>query len=95
MKRRDFLQSIPTSAIGLGAVPQLETTDAFGKEAASVSSAPIHSDESFWPDGAAPRRLYFHAEFIDYAQKHKGVWFARKDEIARWTLESANTILAK
>ena len=29
---------------------------------------------------------------IDYAQKHKGVWFARKDEIARWTLESANTI---
>jgi len=23
---------------------------------------------------------------------HKGVWFARKDEIARWTLESANTV---
>jgi hypothetical protein len=28
-------------------------------------------------------------------QKHKGVWFARKDEIARWTLESAKSIHAK
>jgi peptidoglycan/xylan/chitin deacetylase (PgdA/CDA1 family) len=39
-----------------------------------------------------PARVKAFAEFIDYAQKHNGVWFARKDEIARWTLESANTI---
>jgi peptidoglycan/xylan/chitin deacetylase (PgdA/CDA1 family) len=39
-----------------------------------------------------PARAKAHADFIDYAQKHKGVWFARKDEIARWMLESANTI---
>jgi peptidoglycan/xylan/chitin deacetylase (PgdA/CDA1 family) len=52
MMHRDFLQSIPSSAIGFGAIAQLVTTDAFGKEPASVSSAPIHSDESFWPDGA-------------------------------------------
>src|SRR6267154_626955 len=34
-----------------------------------------------------PARVKAHADFVDYAQKHKGVWFARKDEIARWTLE--------
>ena len=42
-----------------------------------------------------PARVKAFADFIDYAQKHKGVWFARKDEIARWTLERANTIHAK
>jgi peptidoglycan/xylan/chitin deacetylase (PgdA/CDA1 family) len=42
-----------------------------------------------------PARVKAFAEFIDYAQKHKGVWFARKDEIARWTLESANTLQEK
>jgi peptidoglycan/xylan/chitin deacetylase (PgdA/CDA1 family) len=42
-----------------------------------------------------PARVKAHAGFIDYAQKHKGVWFARKDEIARWTLESGNTIHEK
>jgi peptidoglycan/xylan/chitin deacetylase (PgdA/CDA1 family) len=42
-----------------------------------------------------PARVKAFADFIDYAQKHKGVWFARKDEIARWTLESANTIHEK
>jgi hypothetical protein len=24
---------------------------------------------------------------IDYAKQHEGVWFARKGDIARWTLE--------
>jgi peptidoglycan/xylan/chitin deacetylase (PgdA/CDA1 family) len=42
-----------------------------------------------------PARVRAFTEFIDYAQKHKGVWFARKDDIARWTLESANSIRAK
>jgi peptidoglycan/xylan/chitin deacetylase (PgdA/CDA1 family) len=35
-----------------------------------------------------PARVKALSEFLDYAQKHKGVWFARKDEIARWTLET-------
>ncbi|AKV03233.1 hypothetical protein AKJ09_09896 [Labilithrix luteola] len=30
--------------------------------------------------------------FIDYAQKHPGVVFMRKDEIARFALEDAGTI---
>jgi hypothetical protein len=47
------------------------------------------------PRAAALVRQSGFAEFIDYAQKHKGDWFARKDEIARWTLESANTIHSK
>jgi hypothetical protein len=42
-----------------------------------------------------PARVKAFAEFIDYAQKQKGVWFARKDEIARWTLERANTLHEK
>ena len=29
-----------------------------------------------------PARVRAFTEFIDYAQKHKGVWFARKDDIA-------------
>jgi len=30
--------------------------------------------------------------FLTYARQREGVWFARKDEIARWALESrANT----
>lgn len=36
-----------------------------------------------------PARVKAFTEFIEYAQKHKGVWFARKDEIARWTLARA------
>lgn len=31
------------------------------------------------------------ADFIDYAQKQPGVAFMRKDEIARWALEQADT----
>ena len=42
-----------------------------------------------------PARVKAVADFIDYAQKHKGVWFARKDEIAKWTLESVGTIHEK
>ena len=42
-----------------------------------------------------PARVKAFADFIDYAQKHKGVWFARKDEIAKWTLESVGTIHEK
>jgi peptidoglycan/xylan/chitin deacetylase (PgdA/CDA1 family) len=42
-----------------------------------------------------PARVKALGEFVDYAQKHKGVWFARKDQIARWTLESAHTIQEK
>lgn len=39
-----------------------------------------------------PARVKAVADFIDYAQKQKGVWFARKDEIAKWTLESKDTV---
>ncbi len=38
-----------------------------------------------------PGRARMIEEFITYAQKHRGVWFARKDEIARWALESPLT----
>jgi peptidoglycan/xylan/chitin deacetylase (PgdA/CDA1 family) len=38
-----------------------------------------------------PARSRALEEFITYAQKHAGVWFARKDEIARWALESPLT----
>ncbi len=39
-----------------------------------------------------PSRVKAMSDFIDYAQKQKGVWFARKDEIAKWILESNNAI---
>jgi peptidoglycan/xylan/chitin deacetylase (PgdA/CDA1 family) len=39
-----------------------------------------------------PSRVKALSEFISYAQKHKGVWFARKDAIARWALKSKDTI---
>ena len=31
-------------------------------------------------------------DFIAYAQRHKGVWFARADELAHWALESPNLV---
>jgi hypothetical protein len=31
-------------------------------------------------------------EFLRYAAGHKGVWFARKDQIARFALETARTV---
>ena len=39
-----------------------------------------------------PARVKALGEFIEYAQKQKGVWFARKDEIAKWTLASKDAI---
>jgi peptidoglycan/xylan/chitin deacetylase (PgdA/CDA1 family) len=37
-----------------------------------------------------PGRVKLIEEFIKYAQKHKGVVFMRKDEIARWALSAPN-----
>jgi peptidoglycan/xylan/chitin deacetylase (PgdA/CDA1 family) len=31
-------------------------------------------------------------DFIAYAQRHKGVWFARADELAHWALESPDSV---
>jgi hypothetical protein len=42
MRRRDFLKSAAGSAIGFSAVSQLQTSDVFGKETASMSSATSH-----------------------------------------------------
>lgn len=41
--------------------------------------------------GGRPGRARVLEEFIQYAQSHPGVWFARKDEIARFALESPIT----
>ncbi|NOK10411.1 polysaccharide deacetylase family protein [Corallococcus exercitus] len=38
-----------------------------------------------------PGRVKMLEEFIRYAQRQPGVWFARKDALARWTLEQAGT----
>ncbi|RKG93776.1 polysaccharide deacetylase family protein [Corallococcus terminator] len=38
-----------------------------------------------------PGRVKMLEEFIRYAQRQPGVWFARKDELARWTLEQAGS----
>jgi peptidoglycan/xylan/chitin deacetylase (PgdA/CDA1 family) len=46
-----------------------------------------------WHDRVArPARVQVLRRFVEYAQKQKGVWFARKDEIAKWALESDLTI---
>lgn len=46
-----------------------------------------------WHDRVArPGRTRVLQNFIEYAQKKKGVWFARKDVIAKWALESDLTI---
>ena len=36
-----------------------------------------------------PARAKALGEFLEYAGSHDGVWFARKDEIARWMLAEA------
>jgi peptidoglycan/xylan/chitin deacetylase (PgdA/CDA1 family) len=41
---------------------------------------------------ARPSRVHAYEDFFIYAQKQKGVWFARADAIARWALESPSTI---
>ncbi|RKH14795.1 polysaccharide deacetylase [Corallococcus sp. CA053C] len=38
-----------------------------------------------------PGRVKVLEEFIRYAQRQPGVWFARKDALARWTLEQATS----
>ena len=35
-----------------------------------------------------PARVKALGEFLDYASRYAGVWFARKNEIARWMLET-------
>lgn len=42
--------------------------------------------------GGTPQIVRVLGEFLTYASKHKGVWFARKDEIARWARSSPTTI---
>lgn len=37
-------------------------------------------------------RVHAFDEFVGYAQKHKGVWFARGAELAKWALESADSV---
>ena len=49
-----------------------------------------------WHDRVArPARVRALTRFIEYAQKKKGIWFARKDAIAKWALESDLTIREK
>ncbi|NOK22744.1 polysaccharide deacetylase family protein [Corallococcus carmarthensis] len=38
-----------------------------------------------------PGRVKMLEEFIRYAQRQPGVWFARKDALARWTLDQSRT----
>jgi peptidoglycan/xylan/chitin deacetylase (PgdA/CDA1 family) len=47
---------------------------------------------SFHDRLARPARVRVVERFIEYAQKQKGVWFARKDELARFTLDSPLSI---
>jgi peptidoglycan/xylan/chitin deacetylase (PgdA/CDA1 family) len=42
-----------------------------------------------------PARVKALEDFIDYAQTHTGVWFARKDEIAQWTLERRDAFVSE
>jgi peptidoglycan/xylan/chitin deacetylase (PgdA/CDA1 family) len=47
---------------------------------------------SFHDRLARPARVRIVEKFIEYAQSHQGVWFARKDELARFVLTSPVTI---
>ena len=47
---------------------------------------------SFHDRLARPARVRIVESFIEQAQKQKGVWFARKDELARFVLDSPTTI---
>jgi peptidoglycan/xylan/chitin deacetylase (PgdA/CDA1 family) len=44
---------------------------------------------------ARASRVRAFEEFFTYAQKQKGVWFARADALARWALESPDSIKEK
>jgi len=39
-----------------------------------------------------PGRVKLVDEFIQYARKHKGIVFLRKDEIAKWALSGHNAL---
>ena len=41
---------------------------------------------------ARASRIKAFEDFVAYAQSHKGVWFARGDELARWALGSTDSI---
>ena len=42
--------------------------------------------------GGTPQMVKVLDEFLKYAAGHKGVWFARKDQIARFALETGGTV---
>jgi peptidoglycan/xylan/chitin deacetylase (PgdA/CDA1 family) len=42
--------------------------------------------------GGTPQMVRVLGEFLKYAAGHEGIWFARKDEIARWAGESKDTV---
>lgn len=42
--------------------------------------------------GGTPQMVKALDEFLKYAAGHKGVWFPRKDQIARFALETAGTV---
>jgi peptidoglycan/xylan/chitin deacetylase (PgdA/CDA1 family) len=44
---------------------------------------------------ARANRVKVFEDFIAYAQRQKGVWFARSDTLARWALESPDSIKEK
>jgi peptidoglycan/xylan/chitin deacetylase (PgdA/CDA1 family) len=41
--------------------------------------------------GGTPSVVQALDKFLEYASKHSGIWFARKDEIAQWALENHTT----
>lgn len=41
---------------------------------------------------ARANRVKVFEDFVAYAQRHKGVWFARADALAHWALESSDSI---
>ena len=41
---------------------------------------------------ARANRVKVFEDFIAYAQRQKGVWFARCDALAKWALESPDSI---
>jgi peptidoglycan/xylan/chitin deacetylase (PgdA/CDA1 family) len=44
---------------------------------------------------ARANRVRVFEDFIAYAQRHRGVWFARCDALAKWALESPDSIKEK
>ena len=44
---------------------------------------------------ARANRVKVFEDFIAYAQRQRGVWFARGDELAKWALASPDSIKQK